>query len=610
MLLGMPHPSRISLQAVIETAREILEEAGPEGLAMREVARRLGVRAPSLYERAIRNGPEIDRAAFESQLQALARRLVATGDLTAEQEQSIREAPLKFSIEDRLPVEAADAVRFILTRGGKTDWTEHGSVIDLSARAENGILRTTIDGELQNKVNRLLRSQLDALADRNVTAGAALVIDHKSGQILAWSSQSQGRSYNNVVLPRQPGSALKPFLYALALENGWTAATPIADTPLARPVGHGLHRIRNYSNLHYGSVRLREALGNSLNVPAIRTVEFVGVSRLLEKLRQVGMSSLGSRSEFYGEGLALGNGEVTLLELVGAYASLARGGLYLPSSLLLDDAPGHARPRQVFSPQAASIVSDILSDPNARTLEFGPGNILRFPVETAVKTGTSTDYRDAWAVGFTSHYTVGVWMGNLEQTPMADVTGSIGPALVLRSIFSELNRATETRPLYRDPSLRRIRVCRLTGARAGANCQGTDELFMPATEPAARCAIHSGADHDGAGRIGGDSPEGKESDDGPIGTQPKARPWIIQPTDELHLAKDPRIPDKFEAFQFKLAGYTPGASVDWIVDGSSVATTEKPDYLWPVERGSHSVRARVRSGDMSVETTAVNFLVK
>ena len=585
-------------------------------------------RAPSVYERAMKNGPQVDRDAFEAQVGNLALRMQTAGDLSPEQFGRLINSKLTFSIEDRLPVEAADLVRFVQSRaavpadGAGTHPVSQTA--ELALRARNGVLRTTIDGEIQNKVNRLVGSQLKALEGRNVTAGAALVIDHQKNQILAWSSQSVGRmvpNYNNVILPRQPGSALKPFLYALALESGWTAATTIADTPLARPVGHGLHRIRNYSNIHYGSVRLREALGNSLNVPAIRTVEFVGTGRLLERLKLAGFSSLSKHSDFYGEGLALGNGEVTLLELVSGYAALARGGVYLAPSLLLDGEPAPARPKQVFDPQSVSVISDILSDPNARTLEFGPGNILRFPVETAVKTGTSTDYRDAWAVGYSSRYTVGVWMGNLEQTPMADVTGSIGPALVLRAIFAELNREVETRALFRDPSLQKLRICRITGARAGANCPGTDELFIPGHLPAEKCQIHNAGQGLTSGSDAAAPEDLREANGGgpePASLEQAANgrphhqygPRISQPTEELHLAKDPRIPDQFEAFQFKVAESPAGARIDWIVDGSTVATTERPEYLWPVARGSHSVAARVVAGAASTVTEAVNFTVK
>jgi penicillin-binding protein 1C len=232
-----------------------------------------------------------------------------------------------------------------------------------------------------------------------VTNGAVLIVDHLSNEVLAWvnggnlSEDWPGSRLDGVTTPRQPGSALKPFLYALALEKGWTAATLIDDSPLAMPVGSGLHSYRNYSRVHYGSVRLRVALGNSLNIPAVRTAQFIGPANFLERLTRLGFRSLSQHPDYYGDGLALGNGEVTLLELVQAYASLARQGVFRPLETVLH-APEET-PRRVFSEEVSTLIANILSDPEARRLEFGHGNLLRFPVQTAVKTGISA----AWDAG-------------------------------------------------------------------------------------------------------------------------------------------------------------------------------------------------------------------
>src|SRR5207237_293023 len=204
--------------------------------------------------------------------------------------------------------------------------------------------------------------------------------------VLAWVSAG-GSQIDTVTTPRQPGSTLKPLLYALALEHGWSAATLVEDSPLEQPIGVGLHTYRNYSGQHYGPLRVREALGNSQEVSAA--------------------------------------------------------------------APG----RRVYSAAVSALIADILADPEARRLEFRRANLLRFPVETAVKTGTSSDYRDAWAVGFSHHYTAGVWMGNLQQRPMQDVTGSLGPALVLRALFAELHRDIDTQPLTRSSQLTPVTIC-------------------------------------------------------------------------------------------------------------------------------------------------------
>ena len=278
---------------------------------------------------------------------------------------------------------------------------------------------TTLDAGLQVVAQDLLDRRLVDLTHRGVKNGAVLVVDHEHSAILAWcvarpSTDTPASDVNAVTVPRQPGSTLKPFVYAMALEKGWTAATSIEDAPLSESVGTGLHRYNNYSRLHYGPVSLREALASSLNIPAVKALQFVGQGAFLERLHRMGMESLTAHADQYGDGLALGNGEVSLLELVRAYTVLARGGLYAPLKAVADI---HGPSRRVFSKPIASLVADILSDDQARGLEFGVGGVLDLPVQTAVKTGTSSDHRDVWAVGFNHRYTVGVWMGNLDRSP-------------------------------------------------------------------------------------------------------------------------------------------------------------------------------------------------
>ena len=168
-----------------------------------------------------------------------------------------------------------------------------------------------------------------------------------------------------------------------------------------------------------------------------------------------------------------------------AYGALANGGVLRPARTRFDEAAGHAA-RRVYSAEAASLVANILADADARALEFGRDSVLAFPVQTAVKTGTSSDFRDAWAVAFNYRYTVGAWMGNLDQTPTEGVTGSTGPALLLRSVFAELTRDADTRPLYLSPTLVRVAVCVPMPLReSGDECLRRDEWFVPGTEAAA-----------------------------------------------------------------------------------------------------------------------------
>ncbi len=517
-----------------------------------------------------------DRQGIEKPAARLARQMQAQKLISKNERERILASDLTIHTEV-LPVHAGHFVHY-LYQALKPD--------SIAGRAR---LRTTLDSKLQGKLQQILDQRIRDLNRREVSHGAVLAVDHERSEVLAWVTAGEPMSeapqswIDPVTAPRQPGSTLKPFLYALALASGWTAATILDDSPLKEPVGVGLHTYHNYSRGHYGPVRLREALGNSLNIPAVRTIQHVGAERFLRLLADLGIHSLVQHPDFYGDGLALGNGEISLLELVRAYAVLARQGNYRPLRLLLTDDMTAAPDRRVFSAEVTSLIGHILSDPQARMLEFGQGSLLRFPVQTAVKTGTSNDYRDAWAVGYNDRYTVGVWMGDLDRLAMQGVTGSMGPALVLRAVFAEINRHRETRPLYLSPRLVMMDVCRDTGQPADGRCLNVSEWFVRGTQPRP-----------------GPGPD----------TQP-AVIYLQQPSPGLQLAMDPRIPDDKEAFLFKLAGTGRRIRVVWLVDGQVCATTMTGEFLWPLQRGKHTAQAVVwrDPSDQPVETTTVAFVV-
>ena len=451
-------------------------------------------------------------------------------------------------------------------------------------------LHTTLSAPLQREIQAILDQRLRDLKAKSVHNGAVLVVDHQKSEVLAWVNG--GASLDGVVkswidavtTPRQPGSTLKPFLYALALEKGWTAATLVDDLPLAAPVGHGLHTYHNYSRTHYGPLPLRHALGNSLNTPAVRTIGFVEVKHFLLCLRTLGINSLHQHPDHYGEGLALGNGEITLLELVGAYTVLANRGVYRPLKTIMDeDGRGH-RGKQVFSPETTSLIGSILSDPDARRLEFGRGSLLRFPVQTAVKQErpATTGMPGPWDIMIDSPWGCG-W-GTWTTRATKGVTGATGPALILRSVFAELNRNRRTRPLYLSPRLTKMEICRETGLPDNGRCATVTEWFTPGTEPESR----------------------------PSPQPARKRPYLQRPSHGLQLAMDPRIPDDHEAFQFKMANLPENSTVDWYVDGKLAATTPTRNYLWPLSRGPHRAMARVwiSHTNLPVETAWVNFMVK
>ena len=517
-----------------------------------------------------RNEPRAQHA-----IDQLAERLMQRGYLTAAQRDQVYGNPLRL----RSPSEGLDAgyfVRHVLEEsmnGGQPPPAQ---------------IRTTLDPHFQLLTQRILDSSLAAIAKRRVRDGAVLVIDNERNEIQAWvvgrahsntgaaeppgSAGAPSNGYDTLLTPRQPGSTMKPLLYALALERGWTAATLIDDSELSESVGGGQHTFHNYSHVHYGALRLREALGNSLNIPAVKTLKFVGTDRFLDRLHVLGVTSLTQHPDFYGDGLALGNGEVSLYEMAQAYTALARRGDYQPIVYLADEAGNRPAdgPTSVraFSPEVATLIGNIVADPDARMREFGAG--LQFPVETAIKTGTSTDYRDAWAIAFDYRHTVAIWMGNLDGAAMDGVTGAVGPAMVARSVFSALNRNQETRALPLSRRLLSAKICRRDGRLADDACESTDEWFLPGTVPAQ-----------------------SEREQVPAAA---AVYRLLQPTAGLHVARDPRIPKEFEALPMQVAPVPGLRRVAWYVDGLEVSSTAADSYAWPLAPGAHEVYSRIWDG--------------
>ena len=304
---------------------------------------------------------------------------------------------------------------------------------------------TTLDLGLNRFVEQTLRTQLARLREQQVGNGAAVVLDNRTGAVLAligsedYFAPADGQ-VNGAWSPRSAGSTLKPFTYALAFERGATPASIVADVPCEFPTATGVFRPVNYDHHCHGPVRHRLALANSLNIPAVKVLDELGGAAVLhERLRACGLTTLSRPAEFYGLGLTLGNAEVRLLELANAYACLARLGEWRPYRLV--ESAGDSKPSaQVISREAAWLVADVLSDNHARVLAFGLETPLRFDFPVACKTGTSTDYRDNWAVGYTPEFTVAVWAGNFDGSPMRRVSGVTGAGPVLQEIFQHLHR--------------------------------------------------------------------------------------------------------------------------------------------------------------------------
>lgn len=354
-----------------------------------------------------------------------------------------------------------------------------------------GTVATSIDAGLQRQVESEVRYTTVAMRQFGADQAAAVVLDNRTGEVLAWVGSpdfaaARGGQVDMVVSPRQPGSTLKPFLYGLAFDRGFTPASILADVATVYPTASGPYAPRNYDRRYRGPVRAREALASSFNVPAVELASKIGVAPFLGLMRRAGFHSLSAGAEHYGLGLALGNGEVTLLELANGYRALANGGSWRPVAWRVAP-PGASRGEatRVISPQAAAQVLDILADPIARVPGFGVATPLEFPFRAAAKTGTSRHFTDNWAVATTERFTVAVWVGNFNGRPMDGVSGVTGAGpLLQRVVLVTASRHPPGRlTLPGEAGLIAKQVCLLSGLQAASGCPAYTEWFQPGTLP-------------------------------------------------------------------------------------------------------------------------------
>jgi len=355
----------------------------------------------------------------------------------------------------------------------------------LKGRPHGTAVISTLDSQIQRFVLDRLVHHLLPLRMQNVKDGAVLVVENQTGNVSAYVSYSgdplSSRYVDGIQAKRQVGSTLKPFLYGLALDQRiLTPSSLLDDSPLDIAVLSGIYQPRNYDSQFKGFITSRIALASSLNVPAVKTLSLVGIEPFLNKLRQLGIKGLHESGDFYGPSLALGSADITLWELTNAYRTLANGGIWSELQLISGE-NRLAQKKQVFSKEASFLISDILSDREARSVTFGLENPLSTRFWTAVKTGTSKDMRDNWCVGYSRKYTVGVWTGNFSGEPMWNVSGITGAAPVWIEVMNFLHR--------NDPSTKRGGLPNLV-RREIEFPQGIapsrEEWFIRGTEPNSR----------------------------------------------------------------------------------------------------------------------------
>jgi penicillin-binding protein 1C len=492
-------------------------------------------------------------------------------------------------------------------------------------------IETTLDAALQDEVAGIVavhRRRLEEHGGRHV---AVAVLDNASGEWLAWEGSgdyeddANGGRIDGVVAPRQPGSALKPFTYALAFERGFTPATVLPDVPAHFPTAEPgvLYSPRNYDGKFHGPLRARLALAGSENVPAVWTLSRVGVPDLLRLLRRAGFSTLDQTAAHYGFALTMGDAEVRLDELVAAYSALARGGRWRAPQLLRRvvrdggiTVPRRSAEEPLMSPRSAFWITDILSDRDARAWVFGAGSSLDFPFPVAVKTGTSQAYRDNWTVGYTRAVTVGVWVGNFDREPLRNSSGVTGAAPIFHDVLLAAERRVSGRlPAATDPPLAvavpglvQKTICALSGREATTSCPRLETEWLPAGDlPSCRWHRHD------RGRMVVDWPPayrawarergllalpaigGRASAPATRMVTAKASRAglplrIVNPPPDGTYLRDPTLPAPFQTLPLRAIGDGSGGTLTWTVDGRMVGRSA-PDAAidWPLAVGAHTI---------------------
>ena len=498
---------------------------------------------------------------------------------------------------------------------------------------KNKNIITTLDLDLQTEIESIIQSEIEKLKEKNVSSASVVVLDAKSGDLLAmigsgdyWNEEHDGQ-VNITTSLRQPGSALKPFTYALALESGETAATTIADIETQFFTQEGNPYIpRNYDYSYHGLVRYREALANSYNISAVKVLEKIGVKKLLNFLQSAGITTLNKSPEFYGLALTLGDGEVKLLELTKAYGIFARGGKTLPLRFLFNEAKLEGK--QVLDEKAAWLIADILSDNDARLPEFGSDSVLNFNFPVAAKTGTTRNSRDNWTLGFSRNRIIGVWVGNADNSPMRGTSGVTGAGPIFQKVVLAATKNFSAKSFQKPEGISLKEICKLSGKLPTKNCPYTiSEYFIQGTEPRETDDIFQSFKIDKRNNLLAENCEKKFIKEEVFAIFPlELKTWarmngfpeapqsfsllckqnlkenssekniieIIKPKPFDSFRLDPLVPDENEKIIFEAHSKYKTASINWFVNDEFVGSGTTPNFRfdWSPHAGKYKITAK------------------
>ncbi len=557
-------------------------------------------------------------------------RMLAEGMITPDEHRRALAEPLPLAASP-FPIEAPHFVSMVQTEVEKTLGVE-------IVRAGGLIITTTLDLHIQKEAEAVVRDHLyrlnhtpDAPPDRRVTSAAVVVMNPHTGEILAlvgspnYFDRSNAGAVNGALALRQPGSAIKPMVYAAAFDPAhprpWGPSTLVLDARTRFPSPDGsLYIPQNYDLKWHGIVPVRVALGASFNVPAVKALQHAGLERFLALADRMGLDSL-ARVPRPGLALALGAGEVSLLELTRAYAILANGGTRVPSRLIREVhfSDGHVLhwpetepPVRALDPRVAYLVTDILTDRHARVPTFGLNSPLELDRPAAAKTGTTTDWRDAWTVGYTPDLVTGVWVGNWDNTPMEHLTGGEAAAPLWHVIMTFAHRGRPRRPFPRPKGIVDVSVCLCHDNPCPDTVEPCPRLHQDiaiAGVPIARAeaAVQFAQSSSPIPSSSTPTPQIQEPPQFPV---PASRTLIVSPDPQAEYRILPTLPPQEQSIPLVVSP-PPGSKVTFLVDGGVVGTRLSPPYRvwWPLQPGRHRIEVRVESPEGGIQEETVEITV-
>jgi penicillin-binding protein 1C len=533
---------------------------------------------------------------------------------------------------------------------------------------------TTIDLDLTRTAHEIINRRLKILAEDNESAphgatdSALVAIDPHTGQLLAligspnYFDQKNSGAVNMAISPRQPGSAIKPITYAAAFDPAlcsniqhptssscpWTPATMILDVHTSFVTKEGLSYVPlNYDRNFHGPVSARDALGGSLNVPAVKALDHVGLNNMISLATRMGITTLNN-ADRYGLALTLGGGEVRLIDLTSAFGVFAAGGVRTPTMAILKitNARGdliyqwtQPSSERILDERVAYLITDILSDNNARLATFGPNSVLQIGRPAAVKTGTTTDYRDNWTVGYTPELVTGVWVGNANNAPMINVSGVAGAGPIWHEFMRAVLLGKPESKFDLPNGLTRVEVCALSGLLPTEYCPHRRvEIFIAGTQPTARDNFYQPFKVDAATGALADSntPPNRIVTQVFLVLPPEAQEWarekgipqlpvnsnqlsvmsnlkITSPDDKTVYKISPRLPISNQQILFNAVSAKSFEEVSFVLDGVVIAAVRESPHqtFWQLAEGKHTLKAVgvTREGE-KVESEAVTFEVK